>query len=130
MEQEKKTNKTNTKPQNKTHKTPLLNSIFVICLLYSRYLSRIQCEVKEWSRFCLHWHSAILGRVWDFFVIQLLKYIKKKKSLNGHTVWMVIQKNRSTAAPLRQKGNAVNYANFHKCNVQSVPLAKWKGTIF
>lgn len=102
------------------------NCIFVICFIYSRYWSRIQYEVKKWSRFCPHWYCTISGRVWSFFVIQLLKYIKKKKSLNGHTVWRMIQKNRSTAGPLRQKGNAVISANFHKCNVHSVPLAKWK----
>lgn len=31
-----------------------------------------------------------------------------------------------TTNPLRQKGNAVIPANFHKCNVHSVPLGKWK----
>lgn len=140
MEQKKKNpiqQKTQTKPTPNHNMKPTKcpqNSIFVICFIYSRYWSRIQYEVKEWSRFCPQWHCAISVRVWSFFVIQLLKYIKKKKSLNGHRVWRMIQKNWSTAGPLRPKGKCCHFCKFSQVQctfsstgqVEGIPFSKYR----
>lgn len=130
MEQKEKNNKKPKQNQHQTTKWNLQNPPRTPFLYFVSFIQGTgpdyNTKYKSDPDSLVLTDTVLSGTVWIFFVIQLLKYTKKKKSLNDHIAWRMIQKNRSTAGPLRQKGNAVISANFHKCNVHSVPLAKWK----